>query len=753
MKNVNHIARDTSYFVTRSGKKNQDNEEDEPSDSEKELPVKVPQPIKSNPIISIPAPISDIETPVVQPVRNNPKIVQELPPKINPVLTPKTMSNSPIKIIPNKRKQARTMRLAQGMQPYDLLANLDNIQPTISMRQLLAIAPKCRSELSYSLIRKRSKEINVHDISIDPGAPTVNVMIDGSLIQGVQIDGGSSVNLMNRETMDEIGLTNMIATPLILRMADQSKVKPLGLLKQVPTLVGEIEYEIDYIIFKVTESISSYPILLGRPWLYLAKAKDDWGKGTLTIGKGSQKTSLPMYPPIYRGETQEEDTNVTFDNSYDSDSEGEMYEPVKHVASNPTSYTRLGPGEYFTPLEDPNDSDDAILAWQQSVCNISVQDGSELEPECESDSKELEELLMDDDPTPLKMGTLKTAYKEMNLGTEEDPKNINVYEGLTPEEFTMWYQFFKSNKSAFAWTYKDLKGVPPKICEHQIILEDNAKPVQQRPYRLNPKYSALVHKEIKKLLECGFIYPIPYSEWVSPIVIVPKKNGKIRICQDYRKLNNVTKKDHFPLPFTDTLLDIVAGHEMYSLMDGFSGYNQIGISKAHQLLTAFITDEGVYAHNKMPFGLCNAPATYQRLVITVFMEYLHKFMESFLDDFCVFSSKAKHADCLEKCFQKCHEYGISLNAAKSQFLVPYGKLLGHIVSVQGMATDPYKVAAIANLPIPNTVSEVKGFLGHAGYYRRYIYKYATIALPLTQLLKKSELPPVWTPNCTKAFET
>jgi hypothetical protein len=139
-----------------------------------------------------------------------------------------------------------------GMQPYDILANLDHIQPTISMRQLLAISPKCRSKLSYSLIRKRSKEINVHDISIDPG-----------------------VNLMNQETMDEIGLTNMISTPIILRMADQSKVKPLGILKQVPTLVDGIEYKIDYIIFKITESISSYPILLGRPWLYLAKTKDD----------------------------------------------------------------------------------------------------------------------------------------------------------------------------------------------------------------------------------------------------------------------------------------------------------------------------------------------------------------------------------------------------------------------------------------------------------------------------------------------
>jgi hypothetical protein len=243
----------------------------------------------------------------------------------------------------------------------------------------------------------------------------------------------------------------------------------------------------------------------------------------------------------------------------------------------------------------------------------------------------------------------------------------------------------------------------------------------------------MVQEEIKKLLECGFNYLVLYSKWVSPIVIVPKKNGKICICQDYRKLYSVTKKDHFPLPFTDTLLDVVAGHEMYSVMDGFSEYNQIGISKAHQLLTAFTTDSGVYAHNKMPFGLCNAPVTYQRLVITAFQEYLHKFIELFLDNFCVYSTKVNHVDCLAKCFAKCHKYGISLNATKLQFLVPYGKLLGHIVSAQGMATDPDKVAVIINLPIPNTVSEVKGFLGHTGYYHRYTYKYATLALPLTQL--------------------
>jgi hypothetical protein len=372
------------------------------SDSEVEIQVEPPQIIKDNPSVSIPAPIPSMEVPVVHSLENVPEPIEEMQPITTPVLPPKTMTRGPIKIIPNKRKQTYTMRLALGMQLYDILANLDHIQPTISMRQLLAISPKCCSELSYSLIRKRSKEINVHDISIDPGAPTVDVMIDGSLIQGAQIDGGSSVNLMNLETMDEIGLTNMISTPIILRMADQSKVKPLGILKQVPTLVGGIEYNIDYIIFKIIKSISSDPILLGRPWLYLAKEKDDWGKGTLTIGKGSQKTSLPMYPPIYRGEIQEEDTNVTSDNSYDSDSEGEMYEPIKHVAFNSKPYHCLGPGEYFTSLIDPNDSDDAILAWQQSeVCNIRIQEGSELELEFESDSKEFE----DDDPTPLKMGT------------------------------------------------------------------------------------------------------------------------------------------------------------------------------------------------------------------------------------------------------------------------------------------------------------------------------------------------------------
>jgi hypothetical protein len=331
-------------------------------------------------------------------------------------------------------------------------------------------------------------------------------------------------------------------------------------------------------------------------------------------------------------------------------------------------------------------------------------------------------------------------------------KNIRVYSSLTTELFKEWLQFFKDTQDVFAWTYKDLKGVPPKICQHQIVLEANAKPVRQRQYRMNPKYSLMVKEETDKLLECGFIYPVPYSEWVSPIVVVPKKNGKLRICVDFRKLNFVTQKDYFPLPFTDAILDGVAGHECYSFLDGFSGYNQVMIAPACRAYTTFTTDWGTFAYNVMPFGLCNAPATFQRVMTTAFQKYLRKFIEIFLDDFCVFSTRQQHAECLKKCFEQCREYGISINAAKSEFLVPCGRLLGHIVSKEGIAVDPDKVAAILLLPIPEHITGVKAFLGATSYYRRHIYFYAQIAAPLTYLTKQTDVPGIWTDECTTAFE-
>jgi hypothetical protein len=307
---------------------------------------------------------STIKSSIVE-INANPSI-QEVPLISKPPLVTPTFYKTPRKVqkktvVPvKKRKHNRIMKLAVGMDPYDILTNMDNIQPQISLRQLLAITPRCRSELSSSLVRKKVKTVDVNDISLDPWAPIVDVIIDGSLIHGVQADSGSSINLMNVDTMEELDLTSMTTTPIILRMADQNRVKPLGMLSQLLTTIGGIDYKIDYVVFKVSESISTYPIFLGRPWLYLAKAKDDWDKGALTIGKGVNKIILPMYPTQYHGETQEENTNVTTSNTYWSENES-----TKMISKEQPTFKRIGMGEYVQLFKE-EDSDDAILDWENS---------------------------------------------------------------------------------------------------------------------------------------------------------------------------------------------------------------------------------------------------------------------------------------------------------------------------------------------------------------------------------------------------
>ena len=171
----------------------------------------------------------------------------------------------------------------------------------------------------------------------------------------------------------------------------------------------------------------------------------------------------------------------------------------------------------------------------------------------------------------------------------------------------------------FAFTYKDMKGIPPHVCEHKIELQSEAKPVRQMHYRMNPNYAAKVKEEIDKYLEAKFIYPVDKTKWLSPIVIVPKKNGKIRVCVDYRELNAVTKVDPFPLPFTESILEAVAGYEMYTLMDRYSDSNQIMIASEDQLKISFIIEYGAFASWVIPFGLMCAPTTFQRGMIKIFL--------------------------------------------------------------------------------------------------------------------------------------
>ncbi|XP_024013164.1 uncharacterized protein LOC112087479, partial [Eutrema salsugineum] len=288
--------------------------------------------------------------------------------------------------------------------------------------------------------------------------------------------------------------------------------------------------------------------------------------------------------------------------------------------------------------------------------------------------------------------------------------------------------------------------------------------------RLNPNLKEVVKKEILKLLEAGIIYPISDSRWVSPVHVVPKKGGITvvkndkdeliaqrtitghRMCIDYRKLNSASRKDHFPLPFIDQMLERLANHPYFCFLDGYSGFFQIPIDPRDQEKTTFTCPYGTYAYRRMPFGLCNAPATFQRCMMHIFSDLIEEKVEVFMDDFSVYGSS--FSECLANLSQvlkRCEEHRLVLNWEKCHFMVQEGIVLGHKVSEKGIEVDKAKIEVMVNLQAPNSVKGIRSFLGHAGFYRRFIKDFSKIARPLTRLLCK-EVEFIFNEECEEAFK-
>ncbi|RVW73698.1 Retrovirus-related Pol polyprotein from transposon 297 [Vitis vinifera] len=328
---------------------------------------------------------------------------------------------------------------------------------------------------------------------------------------------------------------------------------------------------------------------------------------------------------------------------------------------------------------------------------------------------------------------LKYTYLE-----ENNQCPVVISSSLTSHQENCLIEVLKRCKKAIGWQISDLKGISPLVCTHHIYMEEEAKPIRQLQRRLNPHLQEVVRAEVLKLLQAGIIYPISDSPWVSPTQVVPKKSGikwfrmkkgrnyytltsGWRVCIDYRKLNAVTRKDHFPLPFIDQVLERVSGHPFYCFLDGYSGYFQIEIDVADQEKTTFTCPFGTYAYRRMPFGLCNAPATFQRCMLSIFSDMVERIMEVFMDDITVYGGTFE--ECLvnlEAVLHRCIEKDLVLNWEKCHFMVRQGIVLGHIISEKGIEVDKAKVELIVKLPSPTTVKGVRQFLGHAGFYRRFI---------------------------------
>jgi hypothetical protein len=218
-----------------------------------------------------------------------------------------------------------------------------------------------------------------------------------------------------------------------------------------------------------------------------------------------------------------------------------------------------------------------------------------------------------------------------------------------------------------------------------------------------------------------------------------------------RKLNDAFLHDPFPTPFTDEVLENVGGQEAYSFTDGFSGYHQIRIAPEDRHKTTFATEWGSFQYTVMPFGLKNAPAIFSRVVVASFKDFIHKFLEVYLDDWTMFSLLKDHVAVLRLMLDRCRQCQISLNIKKCIFSAPFGILLGHVVCKQGLLVDPAKIVVIVNLPPPKSVHQLKSTLGHTGYYKKFIRGYAQITAPMEKLLKK-DIKYQWNDECQKSLD-
>eukprot|EP00253_Pinus_taeda_P004642 PITA_04642 len=313
--------------------------------------------------------------------------------------------------------------------------------------------------------------------------------------------------------------------------------------------------------------------------------------------------------------------------------------------------------------------------------------------------------------TNSKLQSSTLRFELINLGTEQNPQNTNLGLRLSEQERTTFIRLLRKNKHVFAWNYDDLKTYDTSIIQHTIPMLPEQKPVQQKLRKIHPNLESQIKSELNKLLKAKIIFPVRHSNWVSNMVPVRKKNGDIRICIDFRNLNKASQKYNFPLPTMEQILHSLAGSELMSFLDGFSGYNQVLVHPDDRLKTTFRTKWGTYAYQKMPFGLINAGATFQREMDIAFKGLINKTVVVYLDDITVFSKKrSNHLHDLNQIFEHCRRYGISLNPKKSFFSLDQGKLIGFIFSKDGIYIDPDRIKEISEIPFPHNKKSMQQFL-------------------------------------------
>ncbi|CAN6560284.1 unnamed protein product [Malus baccata var. baccata] len=595
-----------------------------------------------------------------------------------PVLTPGRAQPSPKSIFPDPQ----TPLAVPYTHPRHLPTILHHPKP-IQTISITCVAARRKKDTKVRKVFERTmynKKENFEQRS-GPG---------NTKFEHAMLDLGASINVMPYSIYASMNLGELKNDGVIIQLADRSNAYPKGVLEDVLVQVDNLIFPADFYVLEMEDSpnVTPLPILLGRPFMKTARTKIDVFKGTLTMEFDGEIINFNISEAM---KFPKDDHSC-----FSIDVLDELAQDYLDMLEDDPLETIIAQGLGTKPnLAVPKEVHAELVAAFESLPQHHGKPSNPI-PILVSTNTLLPFVIQ---APVLELKPLPDHLKYVFLGDEETLPVI-ASSSLTALEEEKLIRVLKEHKTAIGWTLADIKGISPTTCMHRIFLEEGAKPTREAQRRLNPPMMEVVKKEIIKLLDCG----------VSPVQVVSKKSGVTgvknaedelvpthiqtswRVRIDYRKLNNITRKDHFPLPFIDQMLERLACHSFYSFLDGYSGYNQIVIAPDDQEKTTFTCPFGTFAYRRMPFGLCNAPATFQRCMI----------IEVFRDDFSVF--------------------GDSFD--------------GHIVSERGIEVDKSKIDLVRYLPSPTSVREVRSFLGHTGFYRRFIKDFSKISTPLCRLLQK-----------------
>nr|GEY00070.1 reverse transcriptase domain-containing protein [Tanacetum cinerariifolium] len=545
-------------------------------------------------------------------------------------------------------------------------------------------------------------------------------------------DLGASINLMPFSVWEALSLPELASTCMTLELEDRSVSKPIGIIKDISVKVRVFHFPADFLVVDF-EPDPRVPLILGRCFLKTGRAMIDVHKGELTLCIRNEAITYNLDQTVRYSANYNQMTANKIDVIFEMHSQEVLGFSDVTASGNPTPYDDPIILTTLPTLTSFGDSD--FLLFEEADAFLALEDDPDspkINPfyyDPEGDILLLEVILNNEPlpPLPNHKQYLPSYKKELNVceaktikSFVDEPPEIKLMdlpphleytflEGdnkfpviiakeLGDEEKSALIKVLKSHKRAIAWKLSNIQGINPDICTHKILMEEDYKPTVQHQRRVNPKFYDVIKKEVEKLLDAGLIYLISDSPWVSPVHCVPKKGGFIvveneenkliptrlvtgwRVCIDYHKLNEATRKDHFPLPFIDQMLERLVGNEYYYFIDGFSVYFQISIDPRDLEKTTFTCPYDTFPYRRITFGLCNAPGTFQRCMLAIFHDMVDKTMEVFMDDFSVFRNS----------FEIC---------------------LSHLDKIlQRIEVDRAKVDVIAKLPYPTTVKDcIKAF--------------------------------------------